>query len=485
MNLQVHTLRQINTNVEYAIEATENSFRNKVFVVVDGDRVESFHKTKRGAESKVKKSTFSYYDEYTQDMRNAGSELKIVEICSFDIIDYYNDKNIWFETLFARWRRSQNNDYMLKQACEMGCSDEVINMIKHIIETSDCNSFPGREMVGLNEVTEVNESEEETIPETIEEISNEVVETASNVTYKLNEEKLGVEIYFVSIPSEEIRNQLKTNGFRWSRFSKCWYAKQSDDTLQLAEQLANGQIEEVEQTEIELLEIDHIEQYSFSIETEKRLIDNSLFNRRKAGDYTKQLHDDFTNHKEEVLQVMEYANNNYERNKIVKLFNSYMKRYFEAYNNYLYHSSINPSWAVTGRGGLNVSRYNKKQDQIHNKMGKTVEIYDKFKSDLSKLKNEFKKQSIKHQQEIIQQAINNQDITITFSTRKREIVYYGYKYNTRSYEGKNHFMMKLAGCYRIFESKTGKEVHSMKTNDKLNDAKSYLLYLDTKQDQAV
>lgn len=49
-----------------------------------------------------------------------------------------------------------------------------------------------------------------------------------------NPQKNGVEIYFGSIPSEEIRAELKANGWRWSRFAKCWYNKASDETRAFA-----------------------------------------------------------------------------------------------------------------------------------------------------------------------------------------------------------------------------------------------------------
>ena len=54
-----------------------------------------------------------------------------------------------------------------------------------------------------------------------------------------NPEKNGVEIYFPSIPSEEVRAQLKANGWRWSRFAKCWYNKASDETRAFALEIYN------------------------------------------------------------------------------------------------------------------------------------------------------------------------------------------------------------------------------------------------------
>lgn len=64
-------------------------------------------------------------------------------------------------------------------------------------------------------------------------------------TYTLNEELNGIEITFTGVPSEEVRNKLKTNGFRWSKYKKVWYAKQSEERLQFAKMLAG----ETKQTE--------------------------------------------------------------------------------------------------------------------------------------------------------------------------------------------------------------------------------------------
>ena len=40
---------------------------------------------------------------------------------------------------------------------------------------------------------------------------------------KNNVEHNGTEVYFQSMPTETERETLKSNGFRWSRFNKCWY----------------------------------------------------------------------------------------------------------------------------------------------------------------------------------------------------------------------------------------------------------------------
>ncbi|WP_010323634.1 hypothetical protein [Marinobacterium stanieri] len=66
---------------------------------------------------------------------------------------------------------------------------------------------------------------------------------AEGVSVRLNAEKQGVEVVFSSKPGEEVRAQLKAQGFRWSRRGGFWYAKQTPERLAFARDLA-GSIEE-------------------------------------------------------------------------------------------------------------------------------------------------------------------------------------------------------------------------------------------------
>ena len=55
--------------------------------------------------------------------------------------------------------------------------------------------------------------------------------------WKRNEAKRGIEIYFPSMPSEFVRNRMKANGWRWSRFSKCWYNRFDEGTWEFAREI--------------------------------------------------------------------------------------------------------------------------------------------------------------------------------------------------------------------------------------------------------
>jgi Large polyvalent protein associated domain 29 len=70
------------------------------------------------------------------------------------------------------------------------------------------------------------------------------------VAMQINEELNGIELFFDGKPSEEVRSNLKSNGFRWSGYKKCWYSKQSETAHKIALSLVEGK--EVETVTSEL-----------------------------------------------------------------------------------------------------------------------------------------------------------------------------------------------------------------------------------------
>lgn len=59
----------------------------------------------------------------------------------------------------------------------------------------------------------------------------------AELTISENAEKDGIEIRFPGKPSAAVLDSLKTNGWRWSRFSQCWYTRRSERARQFAEVL--------------------------------------------------------------------------------------------------------------------------------------------------------------------------------------------------------------------------------------------------------
>jgi hypothetical protein len=68
----------------------------------------------------------------------------------------------------------------------------------------------------------------------------EPIATAGGASLTENDERNGFELRFTAKPSDAIRDQLKAHGWRWSRFSGCWYITRSADARTFAESLLSS-----------------------------------------------------------------------------------------------------------------------------------------------------------------------------------------------------------------------------------------------------
>jgi len=59
-----------------------------------------------------------------------------------------------------------------------------------------------------------------------------------DIEIKIDKEDNRIKVFFPSIPSQEVRTRLKSNGFRWSPYNKCWQSYINDWNLQNAKQIA-------------------------------------------------------------------------------------------------------------------------------------------------------------------------------------------------------------------------------------------------------
>lgn len=59
---------------------------------------------------------------------------------------------------------------------------------------------------------------------------------------ELNEELNGIEIYFGEKPEQNVIDQLKLNGFRFTRFKKCWWSKQTKKAVRFANSLTDQEV---------------------------------------------------------------------------------------------------------------------------------------------------------------------------------------------------------------------------------------------------
>ena len=64
-------------------------------------------------------------------------------------------------------------------------------------------------------------------------------------TVTLNNDLNGIEISFDAKPNVDILKTIKELGFRWHNKKKIWYAKQTDERITKAQEIAGGKVPEV------------------------------------------------------------------------------------------------------------------------------------------------------------------------------------------------------------------------------------------------
>jgi hypothetical protein len=349
------------------------------------------------------------------------------------------------------------------------------------------------------EVIETVEVEQQEVIEIIEELQQtEVLENNSTIennevivaaTYKLNDDKNGVEIYFTDKPSEEVRNLLKANKFRWSKYSKCWYAKQSESTISLAKQLAG---EETQETTQEPVKVEYDEVFIDDCTDEKYIISQSLIDRehdanwifrQNKKDYNKELQEMFISYTENVKEVTSKLDNEYYIYKIKCALQSFKKKYHAAFVSWLSAKASQPHWAVSGRGNLNKSRYDKTVSRQDKWLNELVSLPNEFESKLNYYTNKDKKDKENLLKEQIKLELSQPLPELNFKTVTKELDIYGNgnKVKTRIYECEGYFTCKAWGAWRVYEINTGKEIHSTKSNGTLKDAKAYISLMIKRQ----
>ena len=484
-------LNKINSNLFDQERLSKNMYRGKTFLVVRGcGTIHKSYKTRRGAEGYINKNKdWSYYDEYTLELVYPNSNSQVIEIKESELVGF-NNWNLWHEELrgymSTPWLISSIECYIKYVE-----DQDLLDYINESIE--DIKTGKGLKVPKQLENNETREKEEE--KEVIIENETNKKQDINNISVGkvvLNEEKNGVEIYFTGKPSEEVRDNLKSNGFRWSKYNKCWYAKQNEDTLNFANSLNNVSEEEIKETsqqykeekEKELenklndLDINDIESYIIDSELSKRENSVSMF-RSKDINHTKQIQEYFTNKQNEVLEVLSNCNNKQIEYNLKMALQRFKRDYQTNYIKQLQHRASNPSWIITGRSGRNSRRDEKMNNRYDKLLKESLEITSKLDKAISKAKRDIKqleKTTIKKHFED-----NTKDIIIPkFNRVKKSYSVIAtdniFNNNGNMIEGTMHeyegyYIFKNWGSFRVYDNE-GNELHNVKTQGTLEDAKN-------------
>ena len=475
-------VEKINNNFYELNKAKASIYRGKVFVVADECRIKSFHKTKRGAENKVKRDEgYSYYDEYLNELvyPTAGEVFEIKE----NELGTYNNAEVWENELVSRMSTPWLIDNMINDFLSEVTNEDLKKVILENAESI-------KKYEGVKRFAEDFKVETVEVSEVVEE-KQEIKETIEDIKIVLNEEKNGVEIHFNGKPGEDVRNNLKANGFKWSKYNKCWYAKQSEETLNFANSLANTTEEEIKQVSAEYkeekekeinsklkeLNINDIDSYVVDAELSRRENENGFF-RKNDINHTKVIQDYLLQANNEILNVLENCNDKNIEYRLKIALQRFKRDYFNNYIKELQHKANNPSWAITGRAGRNVNKDQKMNNRYNKLLLNADEIVNKLNKAIDRAENDIRKQ---HKQEL-ENIINNTNIeNYSFTRCKKK-----YNFNATNNIFNNadteismttynneYFIFKNWGKFRIYTNE-GVEVGN---RDSLKDAKKYVVML--------
>lgn len=363
----------------------------------------------------------------------------------------------------------------------------------------------------LKEITKTEQEQpQQSDSETTQNQENEnAANNTINVNVTFNQEKNGIELHFTDKPSQEIREQIKMNGFRWSKYQKIWFAKDTDERREFLKSVgfSNSEnndnstitVSEVEKNiqEIEYTEIDinDIENYTVPKELNERENNVSMF-RRGDIDHTRELQKTLKSANDNVMELINIKGcTPYIEFKAKTTLQSFKKKYSELYIKILNHRANNPSWAVTGRGGLNISRYNKKQEQLTNMYQKSSQLIDNFNYKTEQFKRQIENKqerklkaelennlkSIEHIPEFKRTKIKingNAVVTNVFNISNTD-----YVTSVTAHQLEGYSIIKNWGCFRVYDVE-GKEIYNTKTTETLDTAKKYVLYLLQQKESA-
>lgn len=486
-------LEKINEDLNELNQAYNNLYHNKVYVIVDECSIVTYYKTKRGATNWIEKhKDDSYYDEYFMDLVYPNKSCEVYEVLGNELINPSNNKMFWYKVLYNHLGNvCQGYEWTLDNIKDDAKKWNVTEEIENYIDETIKYMLENHSIIVLEEETE----EKNDIKETENIKDSEVIEEKENtiqVEVRFNEEKNGIELYFSNKPDEEIRDTLKSNGFRWARYNKCWYCKDTEEKRNLLRGLgwfneenktAEVNNETINNIEYEEIDINDIDSYTIDKDLSDRE-NNSVMFRSQYTDHTKVLQDLLQRYQEKVLNLLQDENITPGiEYKIKSKLQDFKKKYTNAYRDYLTVKGNNPSWAVTGRSGLNINKYNKGQNTVNNKMFALNDIENNFQKFLDKEKNKLTKvANNKYKEELLNTDIDNVEfkkVKVNIKLGAVDNVFDDGEYrNTKEVQAytidNRHYIIKNWGSWHIYNDK-GQDLWNSKTTDKLEVAKKQLV----------
>lgn len=323
------------------------------------------------------------------------------------------------------------------------------------------------------------ESQEEVL-ETSKKEDNPINEVNTGIEISFNEEKNGIEIKFDGKPERAVLENLKANGFRWSRYQKIWYAKDTEERREFIKSFDAVETEsEPKIFEYPEIDIDDIEDYTIDPDISRRENQGNWIFRSKETDHTQELQATLQHYQDETIKIIAKTEDKEIIYKLQRDLQRFKKSYHTNYTKMITNKANNPSWAVTGRAGRNANKDRKANDRYNNLIQESIKIVDDFTNTLNRADDKIRRISRKENYK----KIENTEMELDFKVETKEIDMAGVKQSLRTYNHNSYMIVKAWGCFRIF--KDGKEIKSMRTTDTLKTAKKALQLIINEENQDI
>ena len=467
-------LNRINSNPGYIIKGLDNMYYHKFFVAVDGNMM-NFFKTSRSANTYANKQNMnSWYDEYFQEMR--GHSYEVFEISENELMDVSEDYNFWND--YLRDNMSCIHNYGNGRMIQGYANKLIINADLLTIVTAAIEEIEKDYTFTCFRVEEVKEAEIiQHDNNTVEQQEEEVPATqiSHNVEVIYNTDKNGIELKFADKPSEEVRANLKANGFRWSKYNKVWYVKDTEEARDFVEAYFNSsenssnEVVETQDAVYPEIDINDIDSYTVDSELSKRENDGHWVFRSKERDHQTEIQVTLQSMNDEILEVLGSTKDAKIIYNAKRWLQSYKKRYYDWYMRKLRQDANNPSWVVTGRDGRNRNKDSKYKITYDRLIAEYVyKIKPEYENKINSISNQVKKiknnEEAKTLFEAIQQAkpieLKRSKALVNYRARSNENIFEGGTSETTIYTYENYSIIKTWGSWRIY--KDGVEISENK-----------------------
>ena len=459
-------LNRINNNPGYIIKGLDNMYHHKFFVAVDGNMM-NFFKTSRSANTYAnKKNMTSWYDEYFQEMRSPNYE--VFEISENELMNVSEDYNFWND--YLRDNMSYIHNYGNGRMIQGYANKLIINADLLTIVTAAIEEIENDYTFTCFKVEEEKEVEIiQTTNDTVEQQEGEEIQVAQidhNVEVIYNTDKNGIELKFADKPSEEVRANLKANGFRWSKYNKVWYVKDTKEARDFVESYFNSsenssnEVVETQDAVYPEIDINDIDSYTVDSELSKRENDGHWVFRSKERDHQTEIQATLQAMNDEVLEVLGDTKDAKIIYNAKRWLQGYKKRYYDWYMQKLRQDANNPSWAVTGRDGRNRNKDAKYQSAYDRLMAEYVyklkpEYENKINSIKSQIRKAKKQEEGKALFEAIQQAkpieLKRSKGLVNYHARSNESIFEGGTVEATIYTYGKYSIIKTWGSWRIYK----------------------------------